>query len=485
MLIKTPEFVRKFVNDLQDITVFSKLYRDELYHFNRLSDREIEFIGFRNQKFSKLKFVGSFPDKKYGSIISDIDVVQPVYFNEGLINRFSQILSRLEGSNFIFVRLYCGLRKDLDVPWYITGSGSCNFSLEKIKPWLNYIKNHIDNNVYLKIKEILDDEYLSLKDLIDVEELIKPYTSISWSREDIVKGYKIVNDKRVNLFDSILSYTFKKVFKFIYKYGDEYCLVDCAFRQQGEKLEEEENRIEIMSYYAGNAFKRLKNVKRFLSEDLRNKDYKEDVSKNIGKYTSLASRIELIDKLKKYRVVDQKVVDKLTIGAKEYANMHNINTIDYDSLQKIISDNSESLLKKYSKLITNDRLRKFKLIEARRKEASLKISKKILKKREDKGLECSFFMIDVEDITYLIDACIRAKISPEKFLGCFYKSCREHKTDPYKEIKNFLVKNNYVLRKVNEEYEVLSNEKVIKKSKNKKKLQKLILFGEINGNTDK
>ena len=75
MLIKTPEFNKRFINDLSEIIFGSKMYNEILSKkANGIPD--YNFLLEMKGVFNNVNFVGSFPGKKYNEIMKKLIFIQ-------------------------------------------------------------------------------------------------------------------------------------------------------------------------------------------------------------------------------------------------------------------------------------------------------------------------------------------------------------------------------------------------------------------------
>ena len=226
MPIKTREFNIKFINDVQQIIFESKKYREGLSRIH--PGRDPNYIIETKGLFENVMFIGSYGKKKYGDVISDIDIRQKVkYINENLISRLRQIISNLRSSSTIkFIRFYCGSRENIRIPWSINEEGYFIFELDKTFQWINNLRKYIpltlQNFLESKLKYTeLGSTYISIKELLEIEKMLEPYIELSWSENDIINGYKIddIDGIRYDLLDTLKKNKHRKnVIKYIYIY---------------------------------------------------------------------------------------------------------------------------------------------------------------------------------------------------------------------------------------------------------------------------
>lgn len=192
MLIKTENFDKQFMMDLNKLAI------------NRNNPPVIR---------------GSYKIKKIGSKITDIDIAQFIYAENGLLNRLTYILEITKNSNFIFTNLHCGMYNEFKPPWSIDGNGSCDYNPKKVKHWVKEFgkKNLVDEKTYEKIKELLCGDNIRIQNLLTYKNLIRPFSEILWNFEDIKKGYKEFRGEKYELI-SLMQKGHVCVMRFVYVY---------------------------------------------------------------------------------------------------------------------------------------------------------------------------------------------------------------------------------------------------------------------------
>ncbi len=459
MLIKTKEFHERLLHDLADIVIASKKYREQL----NKAGSNLE-MSYKKQLFSSVKFVGSYPEKPYGSAITDIDFFQIVVFDDKFLARIKQIFENLRYTNFIFVRFYCGEDSDLVPPWIIDAEGGCSFSLEESDRWLKKIKPILDvrqlRSVYNHIWDILSRLSLSLRDLLDVEKLLEPYISISWTGEEIVKGYKTVNNKRFDFLRTLQTYKKKKTLKFVYRYEQEYCLIDMSLKQFQKDVQPPDFAT-IRAYYENDTYKIIKSFKRYMKPEA-NQFYKDEFRKAVGNLTGLAGRLELISKLKKYRVLSPDVITRLENDCKEHAQKGGVCTTNEEELKSMIDKNTRHLTELFEKLVQPQFKPEIFIYQTRALEAGQQISKDVIRDRLRGGNMCPFYRIDITDLKRLYFISTRALLDPKKVLECLYEACNMYKKDPYAEAKTLFKDTGLSIVVENNQASLMNGSKVIK-----------------------
>ena len=491
MLIKTPEFTEKFLIDLSKIIFNNEKYKNTL-ETKLKTVKNVNDLLENQRVFENINFVGSFKTKKYNKIISDIDMIQYTKFNSFDMSRLSQIIkiNSNVNSNIRFIRFYCGER--IKLPWKIDDKGNCNFSLDNTYKWLEgYVKKYIPEDIYKQIFDILKtQESLSIRDLIGVEEIIRPYTSLSWSEKDIIQGFKIDNGVRYDLLDTLKNSEIKNVIKFLYIYDNkndsvnkqkEYCLLDCSLNKPSNST------INFYSYYLNDKKNKFKGLKFHLPEDIKH-TYRESIISNIGYLTSLESRLELILKIEKYNKTNNLISkDELKRLLKDVMNFASENKYAFNKnvsiaenqkiLENIILEKFDYIYNIYRPLVKQSNIKDIILYELRGEEGSLKIHKDILQERLDKGITCPFFTLTGEDIKIVINVSIKAKLDPKELLNCVYKVANEMQIETSSVVELFSKKNLSILDNDNLTFNIIDNKEKIKENLTLKDAQYYILFG--------
>jgi hypothetical protein len=487
----------------------------------------------------KVQFVGSFPRKTYGQIVSDIDLIQYTQdskFTEQTVKRLQQITAEVDvrttihdmGQNvrqgskdgevkmfrsknqevvpyrwanrrwteigsFKFIRLYCGTSEALQLPWKIDDTGSCDFSLTATMEWLSNLESmtvmgsSVPYEKYEAVKKILNQDSLSLSDLVDVENILKPYTSLCWSAAEIMSGEKqkvgFGLSGSYGLLQSLQDTTTKIVLKFLYTYprkgSYEYCLVDCSLNKAAGNL------ATLYSHYAKNDLMQFKGLKHYLPMATRTA-YSDSIRSEIGYLTSLAGRFELIVKIKKYningRLMNSEEVKRLIEDIREFAKQKCEDAKEkYDTLaqgqdpeqdsisesalksyeqakeimgsmnawgqkeetvpltvlletealvQKMVCTKMAMLNKKWRPQVPPDKIGELSFYEIRGGEAQTKLNRKVIEERTAAGISCPFFYLTPTELKRLIVIALSAMFSPSFLVDCVYQAADSRKKDP-------------------------------------------------------
>jgi hypothetical protein len=192
--------------------------------FDRQLKDDIDQVTIARQFPYRMK--GSYTRKPEGAYVSDIDYSAFVKINKGLLKRIVQILDRIrKDSNFTFVQLGCGQFEEFIVPWSIDTEGGCSYDQTTTKTWYMLLEPFIPPNVFVVGKEKLLGPTISIRTLIEVENLVKPFGEINWSEKDIKNGHKLVRGINYDLIEVMK--TQSTVLEFIYcPWGTEIVSVD-------------------------------------------------------------------------------------------------------------------------------------------------------------------------------------------------------------------------------------------------------------------
>jgi|SaaInlV_165m_DNA_3_1040750.scaffolds.fasta_scaffold00914_2 hypothetical protein len=495
MIIKTTEFVEKFFNDFYQIVFYAKNYQqiknkffDNVKRISYQTGQSIESVmnkqlenhanfmdpGYKGTKKIPplFNFVGSFATKSFGKIMSDIDVNQtPNFKSAGIIIRLKEIIQKTDPSikdprmPFSFIRFYLGTISGYEPPWMINEFGNCEFDIHGVDNWLAKIQELVPEEVHREISLKMNKESLSLKDLVEIDDTMRKYTSITWLNEDVQKGYKDLHGHRYDLEHLLTTTKSKIVVKFIYEYNNEagldklnlrkdYMLVDLSLNQTRGDL------ISLTYYYLNNISYKFKSLKRYLPPELVDV-YRDSFGDKAGYLTTVGTRLDLLDKIERYNF-DEKIMSNeefrnLRKNLNDFAAEHGYAQYNHDfreqtikqmdkDVQEIIGKIREELFKFYESQIVN-RKEEFYYYLLRGEEASLQISKSRITERIAKGIKCPFFFLQGEDLKVLINLALILKFDPTKLLFCINELANitgYDSSDIFNDLNNesFLLENN-------------------------------------------
>jgi hypothetical protein len=451
MIIKTEELYKKFLNDLKYICFGYNQYLANINKVNsQLSrgDKTVFKSGYGNQPFRPINFIGSFFVKKFAEYVSDIDLAEYVNFDEIFINRLKLIIKNIDSSPFIFQRFYCGEDLEMIPPWKIDGKGSCNFSLNETEEWFEKMKINpfLEPTIVTFLENKLNSSTLSLKDLLEVEEEMKKHHTISWKKEDIINGYVDFHGKRYDLLKTIRTYSGKRTIRYLYTVNEnDGFLIDYSIRHQDTKMEE--GIIESRIYYMNDSVKILKNFKRWIDRKYT-EDYNNIVNKFQKKYSTIAYRMDMIIRARKYKNLPEHKLEYLQNDlntymqncGKEY-NQFLINTENIQEKYSLILDAVKNEAKNgIQEIIDRNYIfyqnkKIMAIYEIRAIDAQEKISKKLIRYRIDNKYECPFFPVSLQDVNHLYQLCQNSLLNPITVYKCITEVCKKYNTEKRNIIK--------------------------------------------------
>jgi hypothetical protein len=446
--------------------------------FKKELENNLSWITF--SKNNPLILKGSYKTKPLGSFISDIDFTALVYFNDILVKKIVSIIENLPQSNkFTFIRLKSGFDKKFQTPWSIDKIGGCEYNQDDTDKWLKNLKEKVDDKTYQEISNILNKDEIQIRDLIEVENILKPYSEIIWKKEDIKRGYIIKNEVKYDLLETLKNN--QAILKYLYKYPIDnknyYVSIDVALVDK--KFPFKSNI--LYNYYTGNWYKILKSFKYYIKKDYFDQ-YLKDLN-SIDLFTSLLANVRMLSKIVKYKLINQTdfifisslIKKQLALSGFDYKQslsdientlIKKINTTVYDWVQFY----KEQLDKKYKK--------EFDFYFDRIDFASIPVSKNEIKKRTKSGLRCPFYIIDIDEFNLLYELSDRILYDFRKMINCFVDISNQNNLPIWRIVTKILKRNKLYLERKDNNIILKDNDKVLKNypEDELKKLQNYILF---------
>lgn len=379
MIIKTEEFNTQFIKDIKLITINNK---------------------------RPLQIKGSYKIKNVGSYISDIDLQAYVRFNPQLLNIIHNIIVKNNyHQKFIFIQLVCGIYNEFELPWKIDDIGGCIYDHDKTLEWFEQFKtkNLVPPNIIKTITDKLKIDSLTIKNLIDIEFLLKPYSQIVWKTTDIKNG--IITKRNITYY---LIHEIKKktpVLEFLYKFKNNFISVDLALVDHNYKIVPQK---QIYKFYTNDWYKILKTYRWKLENE--DKIHYNAIMKEVEFLIAVQYQIYLLNRIKKHQLLDR-YIQKIE---------QNINT----ELSKINASFSYTNNKLTS--LINDKLEYYviffqdKLPQYFKEDIYIKLqrgidSQNVIYKKEKK---CPFFDIDIYDYKQIYKISKNIIIDHKKLLEC-------------------------------------------------------------------
>lgn len=445
MIIKSEELFIYFLRQLKQICFYPETYENTLNKIEeelKVGNKDIFKAGFGNQPFEKIKFIGSFFSKKMGDYLSDIDVIEVVEYDEKFVERWKVLLENIDKTAFIYMRFYCGEDKNLIPPWSIDGEGSCKFSLIEAEEWYHKVMNYeyLPEKGKMFLKRMMDKNTLSMRDLLEVEEEMKKYNTVPWEKDDLIKGYKIYNGQRFDLLNTLQTYDKKKTIRYVFLWENDSLLVDYSLRETQRSIEP--GSIEVRAFYFEDPIKIIKMYKRWIYPDY-NDEYARVLNESTRKYTTIAFRLDMIMRIRRYKLLSEEKLLELEADLNEFIRKkgkdyeqfllrdNNIDSV-YEKILSLIREEATkgiNYMNSVQRMMPLKQLLTITIYELRSIEVQKQIPKSILQYRINKGYSCPFFQIDLSDLINLYYTALNCKVNPKVLLKCVYEVCEKSNCD--------------------------------------------------------
>lgn len=446
MLYKTQEFQQNFNSNLQWITI---------------------------NKNVPLKIKGSYTVKKENEIITDIDIQANVKFNDILLKILYTIIQKNQNPNspFKFIQLGVGRYDGFKLPWIIDNIGQCHFNIIEAKKWFDEFKNNnlVPSDIINQIQNILYSDQLLIRNLIEIEDILLPYSEIIWTKEHIKQGFLIHNNKKYYLLDAFQTET--PVLEFVYKTiqngKPEYVNIDLALSDFKYNFQIND---EMYRYYTQDWYKIFKSL-RWKIPDTYKIQYFNDAN-DINVIISLKYQIELLQNLFDFNVLPEK--EMIIFGKNLIEQIKKNKIVDfvehYDSneilsiIDEKINNYMENIVFKYVKTVEKPKdQNKLYLGLDRAIKSQIPLSQQKLLELATNDIKCPFFKTDTN--YYLILSHISAKllyIPIPSLINCLVSTSFKYKKSLDEIINNFIPKNDlYIEEYKNNQIVLKNNNKVI------------------------
>lgn len=386
----------------------------------RLNSRLYQ-LTFNRQKPLVLK--GSF---KVAHYITDIDYTAYVHFNQKLIEIIVNKISRL--IDFIFLYLNAGKYDEFKLPWYIHPKKGCDFDLLKSQKWFFTLKNIklLPYNIIEYIETRLMGDKITIKGLIEIEEILNEYDTIRWFLPDMKRGYKEVRGKKYVLLDELKKDT-GPVLNCIYVDGPNYIgfdvgLSDFKFKHKIPTW--------MYPYYTQNWYKIFKKYKFNIENDHR--ETYLHAHKSMEVENALLARIDTFNNLIKYKVVSPKVINRLVnefyVEIKKIG-LHTHNLVEIGDILKMrLNEMAIPYIDYFRDKLTYSgklqNIQNLRIVEVSQEG----VDQKTLISRREKGIHCPFFKEDFDE--YMDALAIKLLIPIKKLYSCFELVAQHEKSTP-------------------------------------------------------
>lgn len=380
--------------------------------FDRQLKNDIKYMTFNNLKPVIIK--GSYPKKQNGDIITDIDFESQVYYNDTLLDIINNNINK--SNNFIFLQLVCGINKDFEVPWTIDETGDCFFKPEIVLEWFNNIKVSQNTREYIHSK--LYSPTLRIRDLIDIENILKPYADIVWNKDSIKNKFQIINNRKFYLLDYIKSS--ESVLEFIYHYHSYYIPIDIALVDKKYKNSIPQR---MYKYYTQDSYKILKSYR----GKIMGYNYISEYNNVISKITLLIAiqyQLGFIMTVIKNKSLPTYEINRLIYNLCNILFSYGIKcSSDFNLIKFQLYDYINNTLSKYVYYFTNllsprEKL-KYLLNIKRGIESQIPTDFLTMQSRLDIGVSCPFFPTNMTEFKLLTSLSHRLDIHSETLIQCF------------------------------------------------------------------
>ena len=394
MIRKTREFDNQFNRDLREIT------------FNKNKPPEI---------------FGSYGIREFGSYINDIDINTYVRYSEKLLKLIVLQIDTAKKFHFLFIK--CGSYDDYSFPWHIDKIGSCVFNLDKAKEWLNKMKSEdlLPEDVIKSIHSILYKDKIYISDLIRIYDIVKGFSTIKWSRDDLARGYVDKKGKRYYFLDVIKKN--RCLMKYLYDAGNgKYVLIEIGLLDN--EYPSFDFGTNMYKYYDQMLYKILKGFRwRILPEY---SDQYRKYMERVEFVVALRYYVEVFRDLIKFKIIKtRQEVERIKNDITKY-----LDEIDFNhkgkklpELEKELDELTDSMLdKKYIQEQLSHMKPKYKkemiMYYFRGLDAQIPTKTDDLNRQD---VSCPFFNIDINEYEKIIDLALRMEVDPELMIKCFSK----------------------------------------------------------------
>jgi type III secretion system FlhB-like substrate exporter len=389
--------------------------------FNKQLEQDIELL--RSNRKRPLDKLGSYFRKPMGSLISDIDFTDKVVFRPGINSVIARTIERVERSRkFRFVRLKSGELDGYSIPWKIDTIGGCKFDLQETLEWVKHIKQKgiISQRIINEIENTLKaTEGLRLRDLLRLELMLKNEGSIQWNLRDIEKGYIEFNGKQYTLLDSLQSTN--SIIKYIYvPRPNIFVPIDVALKDYKYYTPRAS---EMYRYYIEDTYLIIKRL--WWAIKTEHVDYYRNIMASISSLVSLSYETDLLDKLDKFRLASKKefttLEDRLIKQWKQHdipIKGKNIKEIS-DTIKHRINSQLDNVIAEIIPFLKDKDRKVVQEQLTRGIEAQILVSRQDLLARSKSGMECPFFLLDIQEFKTLRNLAERLELDWEIVSDCF------------------------------------------------------------------
>jgi hypothetical protein len=353
-------------------------------------------------------------------------------------------------------------------------TGDCFFKPNIVIDWFNNIKVSQTTREYIHSK--LYSPKLRIRDLIDIENILQPYTDIIWDKNSIKHKFQIINNRKFYLLDAIKSNV--SVLKFIYHYQNYYIPIDIALVDRKYKNSIPQR---MYKYYTQDYYKILKSYRGKIIGYKYISEYNNIISQ-ITVLIAVQYQLGFIITVLKNKLLSISEINRLIYNLCTILFTYGIKcSSDLNLIKFQVYNYVNNTLSKYVSYFTNvllphDKL-KYSLNIKRGIESQIPTDFLTMQSRLDIAVLCPFFPTNMTEFKLLTSLSHRLDIHSETLIQCFSTVAIQfniHVSDVIKEIN----KNNLSITTYNNHLILWENNNKIQEYNiiYKKRLQLHILF---------
>lgn len=334
--------------------------------------------GLEKYSIEPFKKKGSYFRKRWNEPITDIDINLYINLNESINSVFKNILKTIqENRNFVFLYTRCGEYKNIKNICDMFPNGNYYFDPNQVNDWLENIKNKIDIDTFQKVYSKLNQNMISLQDLLNVNYIIKKYKQIFWNEKNIEDGFVLEKyekkekneDEKITIDIAFKNDSTPALIRCLYLYKNMVCILDITVKTKSET-----KNISINDRcYSDDNYKILKSMWWYLTKE--GGKLHEKYMETLKNFILIQSKKETLDYLIQYKPelkVQIELIKKILVNFGE-----NLND-DIASKLNTECKNILKILEPYVNPTKRNEIDKFKRLSY---EASIKYSYDELKKR--------------------------------------------------------------------------------------------------------